>query len=69
MIAPRNDAPEVPAAGLPRARHLVATMLLHRCGREAPTAGDAVPAWKAWLFAAWFIAVALAYATHLIGMW
>jgi len=68
MIAPiqqTEDPPRQP--GMRRVHHLVAATFLKRQQRPSDNAPP-VPAWKAWLFAAWVIVATAAYSAYMIGI-
>ena len=66
MIAPiqQTDPPQSPA--MRRAHGMVASTLLKK-QRHAADATP-VPAWRAWLFVAWVVAVTAVYAAYMIGL-
>lgn len=69
MIAPIREPDRwsnVPSEALRRARRIVAETLLppSRDQQESP---PRVPAWKAWLFAAWVLGTSGWFLTHLFG--
>ncbi len=68
MIAPSRLTEESPPeSGLQSARRMVAAVLFeHQTtpARDVPR----LPAWRAWLFVGWIIAVAVVYCAHLVGL-
>ena len=68
MIAPIRQSKAPPKTRMMQhARHLVAATLLRR--RSGPAeAVPPVPAWRAWLFAAWVVVVTGVYFAHMLGV-
>jgi len=68
VIAPSRLTEEAsPESGLQSARRMVATVLFEHSTPPAPNV-PRLPAWRAWLFVGWIVAVAVAYGAHLVGM-
>lgn len=69
MIAPLREPPRSvqQRLSLQRARRMIASTLFK------PTADEStpkpVPAWQAWLLAAWMLATAATYLTIMLGTW
>lgn len=71
MIAPlRQTEPETNdrRQRLRRARQVVASTLLG-ARRISVCPAPAVPAWQAWLFAAWVVGVVAAYLSSMLHWW
>jgi hypothetical protein len=68
MIAP-IERPKASASspGVRRARRLVASTLMQQRPRW-PECAPSVPAWQAWMFTAWVVAISAAYFAYMVGL-